>query len=69
MAAREQDGHCIEVQQCRLPAAELETQRLSLALLATEEPSLADLRTGKSEARFGHQEILVHHDERRLFLY
>ena len=50
-------------------AAGLQTQRLSLALLVTEEPSLADLRTEKSEARFGHQEIPEHHDERRLFLY
>jgi len=53
----------------RLRAAGLQTQRLSLALLVAEEPSLADLRTGKSEARFGRQEIPVHHDERRFFLY
>jgi hypothetical protein len=52
-----------------LRAAGLQTQRLSLAVLVTEVPSLADLRIGKSVARFGHQEIPVHHGERRLFLY
>jgi len=65
----EQGGHVLNFSPRRLRAAGLQTQRLFLALLATEEPSLADLRTGKSEARFGHQEIPVHHDERRLFLY
>src|SRR5262249_53802702 len=52
----------------RLRAAGLQTQRSSLAPLVTEEPSLADLHARKSEARFGHQEIPVHRDERRLFL-
>ena len=52
----------------RLRAAGLQTQRPSLAPLVTEEPSLADLHTRKSEVRFGHQEIPVHRDERRLFL-
>ena len=70
---REKGGHwqrtfSVALSPRRLRAAGLQTQRPSLALLVTEEPSLADLHAGRSEARFGHQEIPVHRDERQLFL-
>src|SRR6516225_1485867 len=53
----------------RLRAAGLQIQRLSLAVLVTEVPSLADLRTGKSEARLGNQKFPLYRGERRFFLY
>ena len=68
MAAIEQGAIVWKFSLRKLRAAGLQTQRLSLALLVTEEPSLADLRTAKSEARFGHQEIPAHRDEWLLFL-
>jgi len=51
----------------RRPAAGLQTQGQSLARLVTEEPSLADLHAGMSEARSGHPEIPAHRDGWRSF--